>query len=120
MLQGGIKIDFLRIGLDQQQWLIGTLLINHHKIRRQRHTVLGQADLEVSGAPVGTLKDVAFAVFVELKATRQHPVDPRTVQLSELYVLQFKCFTPFLVGLSQTFTLGAIKFFQSLRKCFGR
>jgi hypothetical protein len=118
LLQGCVKVDILRIGLDQQQWLVGALLIDHRKIGRQRHAVFGQADLEVGGAPVGALENVAFAVFIELKATRQHFVDPGHVQLGELRVFQLQRFAPFLVGLAQTFALGGIKFFQPLRKGF--
>ena len=118
LLQGGIKIDFLRIGLDQQQWLIGTLLINHHKIRRQRHAVFWQVGLKIGRAPVGALENVAFAVFIEFETARQHFVDPCRVQLGELRIFQFQRLAPLLIGLAQTFALGGIQLFQPLRKGF--
>ena len=80
--------------------------------------MFGQGGLEVGCTPVGALENVAFAVFIKFKATRQHLVDPGHVQLGELRVFKFQRFAPFLVGLAQPFALGGIQSFQPLWKGF--
>ena len=92
--------------------------VDYRKIGRQRYAVFWQAGFEVGCTPVGALENVAFAVFIKLKTTRQHLVDPGNVQFVELGIFLLQRLAPFLVSLAQTFAPGGIQFFQPLRKGF--